>query len=112
MPTTRFRAPAVAWLLPLALATAPALAQTPPAEPPPPGMAAPPEKVEPGPPIGSPGSGESLSEELSRSQGVLTPPQGIDPGLVEEPPVPPGATPMPVIPPPGSPGGNPDVQPK
>jgi hypothetical protein len=71
----------------------------------------PPEQVEPGPPVGAPGSGESLGEELTRSQGVITPPQGVDPGLVQEPP-PAETTPMPVIPPPGSPGGDPQVQPR
>jgi hypothetical protein len=112
MPTTRCRALAAGWLLPLALVSAAAVAQTPPStEPPPQGSTAPPEEVEPGPPIGSPGSEESLGDELTRSHGVLTPSQGVDPGLVKEPP-PAGATPMPVIPPPGSPGGNPDVQPQ
>ena len=112
MPSTRFWALAAGGLLPLALAFDPALAQTPPStEPPPQGTTAPPEKIEPGPPIGSPGSGENLGDELTRSRGVIAPPQGVDPGLVKEPP-PTGATPMPVIPPPGSPGGNPDVQPQ
>jgi hypothetical protein len=97
----------------MALLSASALAQTSPStESPLQGRTAPPEEVEPGPPIGSEGGEESLSEELARSRGVITPPQGIDPGLVEEPPLPPGATPMPVIPPPGSPGGNPEVQPQ
>jgi hypothetical protein len=45
------------------------------------------------------------------NSGVLPPPSNIDPGIqAARPPGPPGL--MPVIPPPGTPGGNPDVQPK
>src|SRR5262245_59141517 len=56
----------------------------------------------------APDSG-SLSENLSRSQGVIEP-KPIDPEMVQPPPET-GAK-MPVIPPPGTPGGNPDVHPK
>lgn len=102
---------AAAWL---ALAAGGAFGQTPttPEVPPPPvGPDAPPEQIRPGPPIGAPGTGGTLSEELSRSGGVITPPQNVDPGMVQPPPDG-GAATTPVIPPPGSPGGDPNVQPK
>lgn len=44
--------------------------------------------------------------------GVIKPPSGVDPNIRVKPAVPPAALPMPVIPPPGTPGGNPTVQPK
>jgi hypothetical protein len=50
-----------------------------------------------------------LSDELSRSKGVICPPAGIDPGI-SVPPVGGGVTP--VIPPPGTPGGDPGLVPK
>jgi hypothetical protein len=60
---------------------------------------------------GSTHSGESLSDRLGRSEGVIRPPPTLNPDMAVRPPVPdPGTTP--VIPPPGSPGGNPDVAPK
>src|SRR5580704_445289 len=46
----------------------------------------------------------NLSDELSRSKGVICPPAGVDPGI-SAPPVGGGVTP--VIPPPGTPGGDP-----
>jgi hypothetical protein len=59
----------------------------------------------------STGAGETLSERLHESEGVIRPPAGIDPEIRVPAPVPdPGTTP--VIPPPGSPGGNPAIQPK
>src|SRR3984893_5522725 len=63
---------------------------------------------------GAPRSGEttgsrSLSDQLSASQGVICPPAGTDPGITV-PPV--GGGRMPVIPPPGTPGGDPSIQPK
>lgn len=65
----------------------------------------PPEKIAPS------GSGQTLSDKLERSDGVIKPPGNIDPGISAAAPVPdPGTTP--VISPPGSPGGNPNVQPK
>lgn len=74
-----------------------------------------PEKIEPrAPSAGGDGSGRgeagsSLSERLDRTDGVLKPPTGIDPGIHVPAPVPnPGTTP--VIPPPGSAGS--DIQPK
>jgi hypothetical protein len=53
-------------------------------------------------------SGQSLSDKLNQSNGVICPPN-VDPGI-KAPTPPAGKTP--VIPPPGSPGGDPSVQPK
>jgi hypothetical protein len=52
----------------------------------------------------------SLSDELSRSGGVVRPPSTGDRGVVAPPKAGPQSTP--VIPPPGTPGGNQEVQPK
>jgi hypothetical protein len=55
--------------------------------------------------------GETLSERLDRTGGVIRPPSDLNPDMSVRPPVPhPGTTP--VIPPPGSPGGDPRVEPK
>jgi hypothetical protein len=51
---------------------------------------------------------QTLGEKLGQSGGVLCPPE-VDPGM--KAPTPEGGK-TPVIPPPGSPGGNPNVQPK
>jgi hypothetical protein len=51
---------------------------------------------------------ENPSDKLARGDGVLCPPN-VDPGMAAPPPR--GGN-TPVIPPPGSPGGNPNVQPK
>jgi hypothetical protein len=51
----------------------------------------------------------NLSDELSRSKGIICPPAGIDPGI-SAPPL--GGGVMPVIPPPGTPGGDPGIIPK
>lgn len=51
----------------------------------------------------------NLSDKLARSNGVICPPDHIDPEIKQ--PTPPGGA-MPVIPPPGSPGGDQSVQPK
>ena len=59
----------------------------------------------PGETVGS----ANLSDELSRSKGVICPPAGIDPGI-SAPAV--GGGVMPVIPPPGTPGGDPNIVPK
>src|SRR5689334_25248868 len=59
-------------------------------------------------------TGPSLSNKLDRSNGVIAPPASAastDPGIVQPTPST-GATAMPVIPPPGTPGGDPNVQPK
>ena len=55
--------------------------------------------------------GETLSEHLDRNQGVISPPPTGDAEIYTTAPNPdPGTTP--VIPPPGSPGGDPNIQPK
>ena len=52
-----------------------------------------------------------LSDQLSESKGVIRPPGNIDPEIQTPAPDPhPNTTP--VIPPPGSPGGDPNLQPK
>jgi hypothetical protein len=50
-----------------------------------------------------------LGDRLARSQGIICPPAGVDPGITA-PPVGGGTTP--VIPPPGTPGGDPNIIPK
>jgi hypothetical protein len=58
--------------------------------------------------------GSSLSEELSRSEGVIAPsPEAAttDPGIIQPTPDA-GVGTMRVIPPPGSPGGDPNLRPK
>jgi hypothetical protein len=67
-----------------------------------------PEAVEPG---ASGSSTEPLGDRLERSRGVLRPPGGIDPGLVQPPP-PTGTRSTPVIPPPGTRGDENEVKPK
>jgi hypothetical protein len=54
-------------------------------------------------------SAANTSEKLGQSNGVICPPDVVDPGSVKNPPA---KGNMPVIPPPGSPGGNPQVRPK
>ena len=54
------------------------------------------------------GQSENLSDRLARSDGVFCPPN-VDPEMSAPPP---GGGKTPVIPPPGSPGGDPNVQPK
>jgi hypothetical protein len=68
------------------------------------------------PPGGSPDSNNgsdqsprSPGDELNHSGGVLQPPPTPDAGVVSPPSE--GSS-MPVIPPPGTPGGNPKMQPK
>ena len=51
----------------------------------------------------------SLSDKLARAEGVICPPRHVDPEI--KAPTPPGGH-MRVIPPPGSPGGDPTIQPK
>jgi hypothetical protein len=61
-------------------------------------------------PCAEPGnSSKSLSDKLEQGGGVICPPN-VDPGM--KTPAPPETGKMPVIPPPGSPGGDPKVQPK
>jgi hypothetical protein len=52
-----------------------------------------------------------LGEKLAKSDGVLCPPDNVDPQMRAPAPSA-GSSSMPVIPPPGSPGGDPDVRPK
>ena len=52
----------------------------------------------------------SLSGKLSRSQGVIHPPRGVDQGMAQSPPRSGSSTP--VIPPPGTDGNHPGVHPK
>jgi hypothetical protein len=59
-------------------------------------------------PPGETGSA-NLSDELSRSRGVICPPPEVDPGISAQPR---GGGVTPVIPPPGSPGGDPRIIPK
>jgi len=58
-----------------------------------------------------PSGGGDLSKQLDRSNGVIRPPQKIDPDMQVSPPDP-GAQRTPVIPPPGSPGGAQGIEPK
>jgi hypothetical protein len=51
----------------------------------------------------------TLSDRLSQSKGVICPPAGVDPGISVPPS---GGGRTPVIPPPGTPGGDPSIQPK
>jgi hypothetical protein len=56
-------------------------------------------------------SQEPLGKKLDRTDGVIHPPQGVDPGLTISPPANAQGT-MPIIPPPGTPGGEPGLKPK
>lgn len=70
-----------------------------------------PEKIDPPQTSISGNPGQSLSDKLERSGGVITPQGNMDSGISKPAPVPdPGTTP--IIRPPGEPGGNPNVQPK
>ena len=55
------------------------------------------------------GSSEPLSDKLARSKGVICPPAAVDREMQVTPP---SGGHLKVIPPPGTPGGDPDVQPK
>lgn len=74
-----------------------------------------PEQSACAPESGGPRSGETtggsrtLSDQLSQSKGVICPPAGVDPGI-SAPPLAGGRTP--IIPPPGTPGGDPYIEPK
>lgn len=56
-------------------------------------------------------NGEPLSEKLKKSEGVLKPPDNVDPEIHKAPPET-TKDKMPVIVPPGEPGGDQSVQPK
>jgi hypothetical protein len=59
-----------------------------------------------------PSTGQDLSHKLDRSNGVIKPPAGVDPGMPVHKGDEAAHGTMPVIPPPGSPGGDQRVQPK
>jgi len=84
----------------MVLVSGAAMAQT--TGPAPPVGPTPPEQVAPA----APPSGAALP-----GQGVLKPPSNVDPGI-SVPAKDPAVTTMPVIPPPGTPGGDPKVQPR
>lgn len=72
------------------------------------GAACPPgTKGEP-PTVGGGGS-DQLSDKLAQSKGIICPPAGVDPDMQVAPPA---DGHLRVIPPPGTPGGDPNVQPK
>src|SRR3954451_25022287 len=66
----------------------------------------------PTPDTGDPPKSGTLSDQRSRSEGVIKPPPAttVDPGMVK--PMPNQGAPMVVVPPPGTPGGDPNVRPK
>jgi hypothetical protein len=61
------------------------------------------------PTVGEGKSSEPLGDRLAQSKGVICPPTGVDPQMQVPPP---GGGRLKVIPPPGTPGGDPNVQPK
>jgi hypothetical protein len=116
-PVARFLGLAV---LASTMLASPGQAQNPPTPPPndttPPAPAADPkacasrDRLVPGErgPQAPPGASENLSDKLARNDGIICPPN-IDTEINQPTP---DAGKMPVIPPPGSPGGDPHVQPK
>jgi hypothetical protein len=68
----------------------------------------PPDVKGEGPTVGS-GSDAPLSDKLAQSKGVICPPAGIDRDIHVAPP---GGGELKIIPPPGTPGGDPRVEPK
>src|SRR3954469_7237412 len=82
----------------------------PPARPEPaqPQAACPPDAQTSPPTVGGTPS-PNLSDRLADSKGIICPPAGVDRDIHVPPP---GGGELKVIPPPGSPGGNPNVQPK
>jgi hypothetical protein len=70
------------------------------------GVACPPDV--PPPTVGG-ANPPTLSERLADSKGVICPPAGVDPDIRVPPP---GGGELRIIPAPGTPGGNPDRQPK
>jgi hypothetical protein len=71
----------------------------------------PPPTAQPAPLQNGEGSGNSMSDRLSKSEGVIRPKRDVDPEMKQETP-PSGPNSMPVIPPPGTPGGDQNVKPK
>lgn len=83
---------------------------------PPPASAQPAQKVpeaESQDPKSTPGTKrpEQLGDKLARSEGVIEPPESVDPEMQKRPPEP-APNKMPVIPPPGTPGGDENARPK
>ena len=74
-----------------------------------PSVACPPDVKGESPTVGEGKSSEPLSDRLAQSKGVICPPTGVDPQMQVPPP---GGGRLKVIPPPGTPGGDPNVQPK
>jgi hypothetical protein len=72
------------------------------------GAACPPD-VKGEPPTVGGGSSEPLSDKLAQSKGVICPPAGVDHEMQVAPP---DGGRLKIIPPPGTPGGDPNVQPK
>jgi len=72
------------------------------------GAACPPD-VKGEPPTVGGGSSEPLSDKLAQSKGVICPPAGVDHDMQVAPPA--GGR-LKIIPPPGTPGGEPGVQPR
>jgi hypothetical protein len=103
----RFAIPVIAALIALAVANV-ALAQSRANPSPENGAACPPDTKGEPPTVGG-GSSEPLSDKLARSKGVICPPAGVDREIQVTPP---SGGHLKVIPPPGSPGGDPNVQPK
>lgn len=71
-------------------------------------VACPPDVKGGGLTVGS-GSDAPLSDKLAQSKGVICPPAGVDRDIHVAPP---GGGELKIIPPPGSPGGDPRVEPK
>ena len=71
-------------------------------------LACPPD-VKGEPPTVGGGSSKSLSDKLAESKGIICPPSGVDREMQVAPP---NGGRLKVIPPPGTPGGDPSVQPK
>ena len=72
------------------------------------GAACPPDVVGEAPTVGR-GDSKPLSDKLAQSKGVICPPAGVDQEMQVTPP---GGGQLKVVPPPGTPGGDPRVQPK
>jgi hypothetical protein len=72
------------------------------------GATCPPDTGDEPPTVGG-RSSEPLSDKLAQSKGVICPPAGIDRDMQVTPP---SGGHLKVIPPPGTPGGDPNVQPK
>jgi hypothetical protein len=72
------------------------------------GAACPPDVKGEAPTVGS-GSSAPLSDKLAQSKGVICPPAGVDRDMEVAPP---NGGRLKIIPPPGTPGGEPGVQPK